>query len=50
MATCENAWGEISQLPPGDRLVLLGEQADIVGEADEPVEQGARPPRPRRRW
>src|SRR5574340_537355 len=33
---------EVAALPPASDVVLLGQQAQVVAQADEPVEQGAR--------
>jgi hypothetical protein len=30
---------EVAELPPGDRVVLLGEEADVVAEIEQPLEE-----------
>ena len=40
--TCVNACGKLPTMPAEPRVVLLGQQPDVVGEAGEPVEQRAR--------
>ncbi len=37
--TWENAWGKLPTRRPGARVVLLGQQADVVAETEEPLEQ-----------
>src|SRR5918995_3539885 len=37
----ERLW-EVADLPPTGDVVLLGEQAEIVGQPDEPLEQASR--------
>ena len=41
---------EVAKLPPGDGVVFLGEQAHVVREAEQPLEQplALRPCRPMR--
>ena len=39
---------EVADLPPPRHVVLLGEQAEIVGQADQPLEQRRAPHRPGR--
>src|SRR5829696_4728377 len=37
----ERLW-EVADLPPAAHVVLLGEQAEVVGQREEPLEQAAR--------
>ena len=37
--TWENAWGKLPDQAPRDRVVLLGEQAEIVAEGQQPLEE-----------
>lgn len=34
--------GEVADLPPARDVVLLGEEAEIIGQAGEPLEQRSR--------
>ena len=36
---CERL-GEVAELPFGDGVVLLGEEPDIVGQSEQPLEEG----------
>ena len=40
--TWENACGKLPSMPLGDRVVLLGQQADVVAQRQQPLEQRAR--------
>src|SRR5918994_1929297 len=37
----ERLW-EVADLPPAADVVLLGEEAEVVGQPDEPLEQASR--------
>ena len=37
--TCEKAWGKLPDQPAGHRVVLLGQQPEIVAQPEEPVEE-----------
>ena len=44
-ATCENACGKLPSWRPGRRVVLLGQQADVVAQRQQPLEQRRAPRR-----
>ena len=37
--TCENAWGKLPDQPARNRVVLLGQQTEVVSQVEQPLEE-----------